>query len=117
LHVRARVFSCAADLGSDSKELLAQYGEEGRSATLEGLCATIHEFRNQWLEALESLTKLQEAKEKQAKKRAAKATLGTGVGAKAAQAGARAGGGGMPPGMGAMMGELGGALAARGTAK
>ena len=107
----------AAEVGSDSKKLLAQYGEEGRSATLEGLCGTINEFRNQWLEAFENLRKQQEAREKQAKKRAAKTATGptsTGGSAKKRPAGV---GAGMPPGMGAMMGELGGALAARGPAK
>ena len=95
--------------------MLAQYGEEGRSATLEGLCETINEFRNQWLEAFKNIIQLQRTA---AKNREAKARAGTGGGAKAAKAGARAAGaGGMPPAMGAMMGELGGALAARGTAK
>lgn len=100
----------ADNLGDDSKQLLAQYGEEGRSATLDGLCSTINEFRNQWLEALEILIKQQEAKAKQAERRAAKAGGGA-SGGKQRRAGA---GPGMPAGM---MGELGGALAARGAAK
>ena len=103
-----------AELGGDSKELLKQYGEDGKSATLEGLCGTINEFRSQWQEGCEKLRKLEESREKAAKKRAA-AKAGGGAaagGGKKAPAGARA-----MPGMGAMMGELGGALAARGTAK
>jgi hypothetical protein len=113
---------CAAELSADSIALLGQYGDDPKRDTLESLCTTMNEFRSQWLAAVDSLNKQAEAKEKAAKQRAAKAAGGGGggggAGGKKRPAGAAGGGPGGMPGMGAMMGELGGALAARGgTAK
>ena len=117
------IYPCAAELSKDSVALLGQYGDDPKRDTLESLCTTMNEFRSQWLAAVDSLNKQAEAKEKAAKQRAAKAADGGGGGGdggargKKRPAGAAGGGPGMP-GMDAMMGELGGALAARGgTAK
>ena len=45
-----------AKVGASAKALLAQYGEEGRGVSLDVLCSTVYEFREQWLAAVESLS-------------------------------------------------------------